>query len=154
MLFRSGSSVAVTISSSGAGSVPLNRTLTGSGGAQAIVLSNTDVANLKDGTVTVTARATDAAGNQGDPSTLSFGFVAQPVIGALSIVKGQDGSETGPAPMTFLISRTGSTAQALTVYYRLTNLVGNLSAGSDYLNADSNYATNGFGAITLAAGNA
>ncbi|MEB3331533.1 MAG: Ig-like domain-containing protein [Synechococcaceae cyanobacterium] len=150
---ESGSSVVVTITSSGGGS--LSRTFTGSGSTQTILFSNSDVSKLADGTITVTARATDPAGNQGTASTLSFAYVAQPVIGSLSISKGQDGNETGSVPLTFNVSRSGSTAQALTVFYKLTNMAGSAAAGVDYnYAAGSDYAANGYGSLTFAAGSA
>ncbi|WP_396433517.1 Ig-like domain-containing protein [Limnohabitans sp.] len=67
---ESGASTVVRFTRSGGGS--LSKTLTGTGAAQAVVLSADDLLSLGDGTVNVSALATDAAGNASLAGVSSF----------------------------------------------------------------------------------
>ena len=66
---ESGASIAVTFTR-GANSV--TKTVTGTGAAQAVVLAAGDLTTLGDGTISVSAIATDVAGNAGPAGTTSF----------------------------------------------------------------------------------
>jgi hypothetical protein len=67
---ESGASTVVTFSRSGGGS--LSKTVTGTGAAQAVVLTNADLTTLGDGSISVSAVATDAAGNASSAGSTSF----------------------------------------------------------------------------------
>ena len=71
---ESGASVVVTFHDGGGHSV--SRTLTGTGSAQIVTLDATDIGSgnnqLQDGTIGVSAVATDGAGNESNPGTTSF----------------------------------------------------------------------------------
>ncbi len=66
---EAGSAVVVTLSN---GSDEITRTMTGTGAAQILRLSNLDVLLLGDGPVNVSAVATDSAGNIGTTGTSTF----------------------------------------------------------------------------------
>lgn len=66
---EAGAALAVTLIGAGGGT--LSRSLTASGSAQAIVLSATDLVTLGEGTVVVTATASDPAGNSSAVGTIS-----------------------------------------------------------------------------------
>ncbi|NBY62725.1 MAG: hypothetical protein EBQ70_00900, partial [Betaproteobacteria bacterium] len=57
---ESGSTVSVIFTN---GTQSVTKTLTGSGGSQAVVLTSNDASTLKDGTISVSATVKDAAGN-------------------------------------------------------------------------------------------
>ena len=73
---ESGSRVLVTFTDSAATPHSFVRTLTGTGAAQAVTLASTDLgtgaASLLDGTITVSATATDVAGNTSTAGTGTF----------------------------------------------------------------------------------
>jgi hypothetical protein len=65
---ESGASTVVTFSRGGN---TVNKTLTGTGAAQAVVLSSADLTTLGDGSISVNAVATDAAGNASSAGSTS-----------------------------------------------------------------------------------
>jgi hypothetical protein len=69
VLGESGSTIAVTFSD---GTHTVTKSVTGTGAAQAVVLSAAELATLVDGTIAVRAVATDAAGNASAATTTSF----------------------------------------------------------------------------------
>lgn len=72
---EAGSSVVVTFTGiRGA----VNKTITGTGAAKAVILSATELAQLGDGAVSVSAVATDAAGNASTAGTSSFALRTEP----------------------------------------------------------------------------
>ncbi|BBC73854.1 hypothetical protein AEB_P2986 [Altererythrobacter sp. B11] len=66
---EAGATVTVTFTN---GSKSVTKTLTGTGAAQAVVLSAANLATLGDGTISVSASARDAAGNNSPASSASF----------------------------------------------------------------------------------
>ncbi|MCW2367576.1 hypothetical protein M2341_003023 [Sphingobium sp. B7D2B] len=66
---EAGAAITVTFTN---GSKSVTKALTGTGSAQAVVLSAADLATLGDGTIAVSASAKDAAGNTSPASTSSF----------------------------------------------------------------------------------
>ncbi|MEN7538764.1 hypothetical protein [Aurantiacibacter flavus] len=64
-----GSTATVTFTN---GSKSVSKTVTATGGSQAIRLTSADLVTLGDGTISVSAQAKDAAGNTSDPETTSF----------------------------------------------------------------------------------
>jgi len=66
---ESGATIAVTFTN---GSNTVTKTLTGTGSAQAVVLTSADLTTLGDGAISVKAVATDAAGNASSAGTASF----------------------------------------------------------------------------------
>ena len=86
-----GSSVAVTFSDSASHSVI--KMLTGSGSAQNVMLDSSDIGSgstqLQDGSITVSANATDAAGNTSTAGSSSFTLdTAKPVAPIFALVAG------------------------------------------------------------------
>ena len=80
VLAESGSTVLLTFSDSASPMHTLVKTLTGNGSAQSVQLDSTDIgtnigtgpASLQDGSITISATATDAAGNISSAGTASF----------------------------------------------------------------------------------
>jgi Ca2+-binding RTX toxin-like protein len=70
-------------------------------------------------------------------------------IGTLSVAVISNGSETGPTPSLFRISRTGSAAASLTVYYGLS---GTAIRGSDFTLPTSFNGTTGVGSLSFEPG--
>ncbi|MCW2403711.1 hypothetical protein M2336_000340 [Sphingobium sp. B1D7B] len=66
---EAGAAITVTFTN---GSKSVTKALTGTGSAQAVVLSAADLATLGDGTIAISASAKDAAGNTSPASTSSF----------------------------------------------------------------------------------
>jgi large repetitive protein len=144
--------VTLTLSSDAQGSSTVTKTFTSSGSSQSVLFSSSDAALLGDGTLKANATINDVAGNTTNAAELSFGYVAQPVliIGDLSISRTQNGTEAGPSDSVFIISRTGVTDAEATITYRIS---GSAIAGTDFNYATgSNYETNGYGTIKIAAG--
>ena len=76
VLAESGSTVLLTFSDSASPVHTLVKTVTGNGSAQSVQLDSTDIgtgpASLQDGSITISATATDAAGNTSTAGTASF----------------------------------------------------------------------------------
>ena len=89
---------ALAVSLVGAGGGTLSRSLTASGSAQAIVLSATDLVTLGEGTVVVTATASDPAGNTSAVGTISFVLDTQAPL--FSSGNTAQANENVPAGMT------------------------------------------------------
>lgn len=66
---ESGASIAVSFSN---GANTVTKTVTGTGAAQAVTLAAGDLTTLTDGNISISAVATDAAGNAGSAGTSSF----------------------------------------------------------------------------------
>ena len=87
VLAESGSTVLLTFSDSASLVHTLVKTLTGNGSAQSVQLDSTDIgtgpASLQDGSITISATATDAAGNTSSAGTASFTLdtaIASPIL--------------------------------------------------------------------------
>ena len=157
---EAGSTLRLSLSSTATSSSAFIKSVVAGGGTQAVVLTSAEVAQLRgtasatgEYTVTVDAWAVDRAGNVGASlsSPLTFTYSPDPVLilGELKVevLDGNDGTEAGPTPSIFTITRTGSTAAAVTVNY---SLAGSAIAGVDY-SLPSGYSTSS-GSVTIAAG--
>ena len=92
-------------SRSGGGTV--TKTGTGTGSAQAVVLTSGDLTTLGNGSVLVSATATDAAGNASSAGTTSFTlYTAAPTIAISSNVSTLKAGET--ASLTFTLSEAST----------------------------------------------
>jgi len=107
---ENGSTVALTFTN---GSHTVTKSVTGTGSAQTVTLSSGDMATLGDGAVSVSAVATDAAGNAGSAGTLSYtldtvtavGITSQPIlVGGAPVLSGT--AETGD---TVVVTIAGAT---------------------------------------------
>ncbi|MFZ0407745.1 MAG: Calx-beta domain-containing protein [Cyanobium sp.] len=147
---EAGTTVSLTFASSGGGS--FNKNITGATAFVGVQVSAVEAAALKDGMITVSATATDAAGNISAAAIpLSVAYAALPLqpLGDLSIIVLQNGAEAGTPPTStiFRINRTGSSLPSLSLRYSLT---GNATAGVDYAYPEgSSYINNGFGTIVI-----
>ncbi|MEH2568849.1 Ig-like domain-containing protein [Bradyrhizobium sp. AZCC 2289] len=74
---ESGASIAVTFTN---GIHTVTKTVTGTGSAQVVTLTSGDLTTLTDGTISVSAIATDAAGNTSSAGTTSFVLDANPTL--------------------------------------------------------------------------
>ena len=97
VLAESGSTVLLTFSDSASPVHTLVKTLTGNGSAQSVQLDSTDIgtnigtgpASLQDGSITISATATDAAGNTSSAGTASFTLdTAKPDAPVFALVAG------------------------------------------------------------------
>ena len=96
---ESGSTIVVTFTRSGS---PVTKSVTGAGNSTpvAVMLTAGDVAALGDGTITVSATQTDAAGN-GPSTATATSFVLKTVVTVVPVITGATdnyGSVTGPVP--------------------------------------------------------
>jgi len=89
---ESGSSVLVTFTD---GTNTVTKTVTGTGASQAVTLSSTEVGQLQQGNITVSAVATDVAGNASSASTTTFKLdTAAPATPTLTLGTGVSGGAT------------------------------------------------------------
>ncbi|WP_137680178.1 beta strand repeat-containing protein [Aurantiacibacter suaedae] len=111
---QSGSEVKVTFSSA-IGSV--TKTVQGIGAAQAVVLSADDLALLGDGEITVSATATDLAGNSSDPATTTFAIdgdaPGDPVIDIVGDFDKTAAEVTAAEGVILVTAELGATARVL-----------------------------------------
>lgn len=109
------------------------RTVTGTGAAQAIVLSAADLAELGDGEVQVSVRVTDAAGNMSGQSDLSFTIDGQapgaPVLAlGTGVVTGATAAEATSAGGVVLVTAEAGSSVAVTFTNGTHSVVKQLSA--------------------------
>jgi hypothetical protein len=91
---QSGASTVVTFTR---GTNAVTKSVTATGSAQAVALSTTDLTTLGDGTIAVSAVATDATGNASNAGTSSFSLdTVAPTVSAVAI-SGVDGSDVAKA---------------------------------------------------------
>ena len=109
VLAESGSTVLLTFSDSASPVHTLVKTLTGNGSAQSVQLDSTDIgtnigtgpASLQDGSITITATATDAAGNTSTAGTASFTLdTLAPSINASSFAVNENTQAVGTATLS------------------------------------------------------
>jgi hypothetical protein len=164
VLAEAGATLQLSFSSIATGSTAFTKSVVAGGSTQAVVLTSAETALLRGTadptgsyTVTVNAWAVDRAGNVGASLTSPLTFTYSPdpitILGELKVdvLAGNDGSEVGPTPSIFTISRTGDTTAAVTVTYRLG---GSAIAGVDYTYPADYNASTGIGTATIAAGQA
>ncbi|MCP9799164.1 bluetail domain-containing putative surface protein, partial [Cyanobium sp. Lug-B] len=143
---ESGSSLSVIFSRSGGGTV--TKTLTGIGAPQAVVLTSYDLTTLGDGSISVSATTTDAAGNLSSAGTTSFSvdtvaptaptiraIATDNIINATEATAGVTLSGTTEAGTSVSLNVAGQTRTALlsgtTWSYAFTNTdLSNLGQGS------------------------
>ncbi|NDG65260.1 MAG: hypothetical protein EBY29_17645, partial [Planctomycetes bacterium] len=116
------------------GSNTVTKSLTGTGIAQGVVLSAGDVSTLGNGTISVSASATDAAGNTSTLGSSSFTLDTVAPTVTISAVGGVDSvvsSVTGDAIVT-------GTAEANSTV-SITQTVGGALLGTTTTNASGNY---------------
>ncbi|MCX8520922.1 MAG: LamG domain-containing protein, partial [Rhodoferax sp.] len=103
VLAESGSTVLVTFGNTASPAHSLVKTLTGTGTAQAVTLAatdlGTDTSQIRDGTIRVSATATDAAGNTNTSATSSFSLdITAPPAPTLALGAGvSDGATAAEA---------------------------------------------------------
>jgi hypothetical protein len=118
---ESGASTVVTFTN---GVHSVSKTVTGTGSAQAVTLLSGDLLTLTDGTISVSAVATDAAGNASSAGTSSF--TLDTVAPTLS---------SGTAPSTSLSTVAGtagnSAGETITLTVTFDGNVTGLTSGSD-----------------------
>jgi hypothetical protein len=109
---ETGASIAVTFTN---GVHTVTKTVTGTGAAQAVTLNAGDVTTLTDGTVSVSASQTDAAGNASGAGTTSFVLDATAPTLAISDDGGNAGTGVFTYNFTFSEAVTGFDATDVTV---------------------------------------
>ena len=113
VLAESGSTVLLTFSDSASPMHTLVKTVTGNGSAQSVQLDSTDIgtgigtdtgtgpASLQDGSITISATATDAAGNTSTAGTASFTLdTLAPSINASSFAVNENTQAVGTATLS------------------------------------------------------
>jgi hypothetical protein len=133
-----GATVTVTFTQ---GANTVTKTLTGTGGAQAVVLTAGDLSSLGDGAVTVAASQTDAAGNlqTAAVNTLSFTLdTAVPNAVTVALGSGVSGGVTSAEALqaSGVVTVTGESGAAITVVFtRGVNTVTKTLTGSGAVQA-------------------
>jgi len=119
---ESGASTVVSFSRIGGGTV--SKTVTGTGAAQAVVLSSAELATLGDGSISVSAVATDAASNASSAGTSSF-----------TLDTGAPTLSSGTAPSTALSTVVGTAGngvgETITLTVTFDGNVNGLTSGND-----------------------
>ncbi|NOW47710.1 hypothetical protein FHW96_003892 [Novosphingobium sp. SG751A] len=158
---ETGASVVLTFTN---GSHSLTKTVTGTGSAQTVTLSSSDMASLGDGAVSVSAVATDVAGNAGPAGMLSYtldtatvaGITSQPIlVGGTPVLTG-----TAEAGDTVIVTIAGATYQTTAIggtwsidTATATPSSGTLALNTNGINAVGVTATDGAGNTATAAQN-
>lgn len=146
-----GATITITLTSSGGGS-PITTTLTSGGGTQFVVYTSAQANTLPAGTLTWSVTMVDTYGQSTSKSLtgINFSGANEPSIGVLTFSLVQNGSEVGPTPMIFRVSRTGSLANSFTGRYTFSS--GGSSGivlGRDYLFSDSGIELLGYSEYTI-----
>jgi hypothetical protein len=120
---EAGASTVVTFSN---GSQTVTKTVTGNGATPTpVVLTSADLATLGDGTITVSASSTDAAGNASSTGSASFTLDTAAPTGTLSLANFFDSGSSALDGIsnnnTFTLSLTASEAGTTAVYQRSIN---------------------------------
>ena len=143
---ESGSTVRVTFTDSDSPAHNVVKTATGTGAAQAVTLASTDLGTgatkLLDGTITVSATATDAAGNLSMAGSSSFTLdTAAPTVTAIALAAKDEKSGQSYAVLnegdTVDIAVTFSEAVNITGSPLLALVIGGGSSNASYLSADA-----------------
>ena len=136
---ESGSNVVLTFTDSASPSHRLTKTLVGTGAAQAVTLSSFDLGSasnqLQDGTINISAKVQDDAGNVSPTDSISFTLAATPPaltlsLGSTGITEGATAAEAtassgvvkvnGAAGSTITLTFSDSTSPAHTLIRTLT----------------------------------
>ena len=143
---ESGSTVRVTFTDSDSPAHSVVKTATGTGAAQAVTLASTDLGTgatkLLDGTITVSATATDVAGNLSMAGSSSFTLdTAAPTVTAIALAAKDEKSGQSYAVLnegdTVDIAVTFSEAVNITGSPLLALVIGGGSSNASYLSADA-----------------
>ena len=107
--------ILVTFSRTSGGSV--SKVLTGTGSAQAVVLSSGDLSILGNGTISVSATQTDAAGNVQVAAPATISFLLDTIAPTVTITDNVTGTATEDVTFTFTFSEPvlGFSAVGITV---------------------------------------
>jgi hypothetical protein len=110
---ETGSTIVVTFTN---GANTVTKTLTGTGSAQAVTLAAGDLTTLTNGTINVSAVATDAAGNASSAGTSSFVLdTVAPTVAITSNVSAVKSGESATVTFTFSEAPTGFSPVDITV---------------------------------------
>jgi hypothetical protein len=105
---ESGSTIVVTFTN---GSNTVTKTVTGTGSAQAVTLASGDVTTLTNGTISVSAVATDAAGNASSAGTTSF--VLDTVVPVAATPIANDLSTSSGSTFTFTVAYSDTSGSGI-----------------------------------------
>jgi choice-of-anchor C domain-containing protein len=127
---ENGSTVTVTFTR---GTNVVTKTLTGTGSSQAVVLTAADLTKLGNGTITVSARQTDRAGNPQTAAAATTTFLLDTVVPTITITSSRPSLQLGQtALITFTLSEPSTSFIASDVSVTGGTLTGFTGSGSSY----------------------